>query len=56
MFGFGWLEILTLALLVLLITGTRRFPKIAHRAGRTAGFARKYRRSWDLLKTLLRLK
>ena len=55
MFGFGWLEILLVALLVLLVVGTGRFPGVARQAGRTAGLVQQYRQPWSIIRKILRL-
>ncbi|MDT8421735.1 MAG: hypothetical protein RQ754_15010 [Desulfuromonadales bacterium] len=55
MFGLGWPELSLVALLLLLVIGSGRFPRAARQAGQVAGFARKYRRQWLMVKRFLRL-
>jgi Sec-independent protein translocase protein TatA len=55
MFGLGWLELSIVALLLLLVIGSGRFPGAARQAGQAAGFVQKYRKQWLMVKRFLRL-
>lgn len=48
-------EIAIVGILLLLVVGTGRFPKAAHKAGQMAGLFQRYRKYWMKLKALLKL-
>jgi Sec-independent protein translocase protein TatA len=56
MFGFGAIELLAIGALLLLVIGAGRFPGAARQAGQLAGHYQRYRKLWQKLKMLLRLR
>lgn len=56
MFGLGWVELSIVAILLLVIIGSGRFPGAARQAGQAAGLFTRYRKQWMKLKSLLRLR
>jgi len=54
-FGFGFVELLIVSLLLMVVVGIGRFPLAARQVGRFTGLFQRYRKQWQLLKRILRL-